>query len=358
MSGRIAAVTRKPVFELIRERAGYKLGLATLIAATLISLMTCAAEIGGVALILKLLWDLPYRLYILSGAAFFLLFIGFVPFKWIERIFGLLGLSMLIFVLAAVQLHPDLSAIAAGFIPNVPTLESRQEYLSYGYFIVALMSSIMLPYETYFYASGAIEDQWDPSYITTNRIIAIIGFSLGSVLTIGLLVIGAHLFAPQQIEPQLPGSAALGPAVAFGQVGLLLALLGMLFVFGGAAIENCLADAYNLAQFFGWRWGKRHKPAALPRFTRAWVAILVAATFLILTGLDPVSIVEYSIIFAVVILPLTYWPILKAAQDKKSMGQHVNGRLANAFGVAYLVLITVAALAALPLLILSHGGKG
>jgi manganese transport protein len=358
MSGRIAAVTAKPVFILIRQRAGFRLGLATLIAASLIGLMTCAAEIGAVAMILRLLFDLPYRLYVVLALVFFLLVVWLLSFKWIERLFGLLGLLMLIFVMAAVSLHPDWPRLAAGFIPNVPVLESRQEYLTYAYFFVALMSSIMLPYETYFYASGAIEDHWDASYVATNRIIAIIGFSLGSLLAIGLVTIGAHLFSPQNIEPQLPGSAALGPAMAFGKAGLLLALLGMLFAFGGAAIENCLAAAYNIAQFFGWTWGKRHKPAAAPRFTRSWVAILILAGLLILTGVDPVSVVEYSIIFAVVVLPLTYWPILFAARDELSMGRHVNGWLANTLGWFFLTLITLAALAAIPLLILTHGGKG
>src|SRR5215210_4417383 len=181
MSGRVAAVTGRPVFNLIRQKAGFKLGLVTLIAASLIGLMTCAAEIGAVAMILKLLFDLPYRLYIVMGLVFFLLFVWLVSFKWIERVFGLLGLLMLLFVVAAVSLHPDWARLAAGFIPNVPMLESRQEYLTYGYFFVALMSSIMLPYETYFYASGAIEDHWDTSYDPTNRIIAVIGFSLGSL---------------------------------------------------------------------------------------------------------------------------------------------------------------------------------
>jgi manganese transport protein len=52
--------------------------------------------------------------------------------------------------------------------------------------------------------------------------------------------------------------------VVFGKVGVLFALLGMLLAFGGAAIENCLAAAYNISQFFGWKWGKRNKPASVP----------------------------------------------------------------------------------------------
>ncbi|MEO6041894.1 MAG: divalent metal cation transporter [Croceibacterium sp.] len=52
MSGRVAAVTRQPVFNLMRHRLGLKLGLLTLAASLVSNLITCAAEIGGVAIIL------------------------------------------------------------------------------------------------------------------------------------------------------------------------------------------------------------------------------------------------------------------------------------------------------------------
>src|SRR6185436_9443897 len=64
MAGRIAAVTHKPVFEVIRDHLGYKAGFGTLMAANLVNLMTCAAEIGGVAIILKLLFNTNYFLMI------------------------------------------------------------------------------------------------------------------------------------------------------------------------------------------------------------------------------------------------------------------------------------------------------
>jgi Mn2+/Fe2+ NRAMP family transporter len=358
MAGRIAAVTRQPVFHLIRERAGYVAGLGTLISANLVSLLTCAAEIGGVALILKLMFGGPYRVLILCGLIFFLLVVWYLEFRWIERVFGLLGLLMIVFVAAAIYLHPDWSQVARGFVPNVPHVEDTKEYFVYAYFVVALMSSIMLPYETYFYAAGAIEDGWTPADIQMNRVIVIVGFVLGSVLAVGLLIIGAILFLPAQIEPQLPGSAALGPVIIFGRWGLLIALGGMFFAFSGAAIENALSCAYNLAHFTGWSWGKFRPPKDAARFNLAWIVVFVLATLIVLTGVDPVAVVEYSIIFAVVILPLTYFPMLLVARDEDYMGPHTNGWLADALGWFYLILITLVALAAIPLLIITHGGKG
>src|SRR3954447_10332506 len=102
MSGRVAAVKQQPVFYLIRERAGYAAGLGTPIAANLVSLCTCAAEIGGVALILKLMFGGSYRLMIVVALVFLLVSVWFLSFQSIERVFGLLGLFMVVFLVAAV----------------------------------------------------------------------------------------------------------------------------------------------------------------------------------------------------------------------------------------------------------------
>jgi Mn2+/Fe2+ NRAMP family transporter len=357
MAGRVAAVTRQPIFYVIRERTGFPAALGTMLAANVISLLTCAAEIGGIAIILRLLLGGPYRLLILTGFVFLALVVWFVSFEWIERLFGLFGLLMVVFIVAAVYLKPDWRRVAASFVPNVPRLSSGGEYYSYAYFVVAILSSILLPYETYFYAAGAIEDRWEPKDVKMNRVIVIVGFTLGSALSVGLILLGAELFMPSRLEPELPGAAALAVSFAFGKTGLILALLGMFFAFGGAAVENALTGAYNLAQFLGWPWGKFRKPAGAARFTLAWLGMLVAALLIVITGVDPVEVVEYSIVFSVIVLPLTYLPLLMVAGDKDLMGPFANGRLAKALGWFYLILICVAALAAMPLLVITHGGK-
>jgi hypothetical protein len=39
------------------------------------------------------------------------------------------------------------------------------------------------------------------------------------------------------------------------------------------------------------------------------------------------------------------------------MGRHANGRLANSLGVLYMVLVTVASVAAIPLMVLTKAGQ-
>jgi Mn2+/Fe2+ NRAMP family transporter len=76
-----------------------------------------------------------------------------------------------------------------------------------------------------------------------------------------------------------------------------------------------------------------------------------------MTGVDPVVLTEYAVIFSVVALPLTYLPILLVANDRAYMGRHGNGRLANVLGAIYLVVIMLIALSAIPLMILTNTGQ-
>src|SRR3954451_17003282 len=84
MSGRVAAVAKQPVFNLMRHRLGLKLGLVALAASLISTLITCAAEIGGMGLILYYLTGAHYLLMaalsvVVLGASMWIL-----PFKWIE----------------------------------------------------------------------------------------------------------------------------------------------------------------------------------------------------------------------------------------------------------------------------------
>ena len=357
MSGRVAAVAKQPVFNLMRHRLGLKLGLLTLAASMISNLITCAAEIGGVALVLNYLTHAPYFFMAVLTTLVLILSIWVLPFKWIERVYGLLGLFMIVFAAALVAIHPPWDKLAGGLIPQVPHGLSSKELLTFAYFVVAIISAVMFPYEVYFYSSGGIEEEWGLKDILTNRITAIVGMGLGSLLAIAILSASAQLFGPANVGPSIPGTAALEAAIPFGKTGLILALLGMLFAVAGAAVETCMANAYSIAQFFGWIWGRHKKPWEAPRFTITWIGLFLAALLIVLTGIDVMTLVEYAILFSILVLPLTYLPLLLLSGDKTYMGQYANGPITRTLGWFYFLIITLAALAAVPLYILTSGGN-
>lgn len=88
-----------------------------------------------------------------------------LPFGWIERVFGYVGLCLLVFAVAAIKLHPDWGEVAKGFVPHMNT----ESPLVYGYFAVGLLGAAMTPYEVYFYSSGAVEEGWTPKDLGINK---------------------------------------------------------------------------------------------------------------------------------------------------------------------------------------------
>jgi Mn2+/Fe2+ NRAMP family transporter len=261
MSGRVATVAKLPAFTIIRNRYPKSLDLITLGGSTIVNVMTCAAEIGGVALVLQLLSGLPYRALIIAAFLALILIIWLLPFGILEKTFGYLGLGLLVFAVVALKINPDWGQVGHGFIPQA------------------------------------------------------------------------------------------------GQAGLLLVLLGMLFAIGGAVVETTFAGAYNISQYFNWRWGKHLNPLSVPRFTWTWLIILAIAFAIIIAGFDPITVTEYAVIFSVVVMPLTYLPILLAANDKRIMGKYKNKTWNTVLGWVFFAIIVVVSLAAVPLMIFTQRGQ-
>jgi manganese transport protein len=356
MCGRIAVVAKEPVFAVVRDRLGRRLGLATLIASNLLNLITCAAEIGGIAIVLHLLTGWPEKLLlviaaVVIGAAVFLL-----QFEWIERTFGLSGLMMTIFAVSAFVLHPDWGQLARGFLPTISQPDKKHTLL-YAYFAVGIFSALLMEYEVHFYSSGAMEEDWKPKDLGENFMVAALGSLLGAVLTSALLVLGALLFLPRAIFPDTLSTAIMAGAFPFAQKALILALLGTLACLSGAAVETALSGGYNLCQFFNLPWGKNLPPKSAPVYTTTWIAMLVLASILALSGLRPLQLVDIAIIFGMAVMPLTYYPILRVAADKGIMGDHANRMFDNIIAGVFLLLILVAAIAAIPLMVLTHSGQ-
>ena len=354
MCGRVAAVSERAVFDAVRERLGFGVGFVALIAGQLVNLLTIAAEIGGVAIVLQLLSGLPYRALLVLAVIGLAIVLWLLPFGWIERVFGYGGLALLVFAVAAVKLNPDWGEVAHGFVPST----GSGSFAVYGYFVVGLIGAATIPYEVYFYSSGAIEERWRPKDLGMNKANAIIGYCLGGFLSFALMISAGALLLPHGISAELLGTVALVAQAPLGEIGLLLALVGILFAVSGAAIDSGFSGAYNVAQFFGWEWGTYRKHAGAPQFTIAWFVMLVLGFLIVVTGVDPVLVTEVSVVFSVVALPLTYVPIFLVANDRSYMGAYRNGRLANLFGGFYLVVIAIIAVAAIPLMILSNMGQG
>ena len=354
MSGRVAAVSGRATFDLIRERLGPRVGLAALVGSMAVTFLTLTAEIGGVALALELASSINYLLWVPVTGALVWVVLWRVRFAVLENGFGLAGLALIVFAVAVWKLAPDWgSLVTEATHPTVPSSESSTTYWFYA---VALFGAAMTPYEVFFFSSGGVEEKWGAGSLRTMRANVFIGFPLGGLLSIAIAVATALVLRPQGIEVTTLGQVALPVAAALGKLGIVLVLIGFFAATFGAACETGLSVGYSVAQYFGWQWGKFVEPLRAARFHTVVLLSCVAGVGILLTTVDPIMVTEYSVVFSALALPLTYFPILVVANDRTYLGQHVNGRVANALGTAYLVVVVVASVAAVPLMVLTGAG--
>ncbi|MGT2461463.1 Nramp family divalent metal transporter [Sinomonas atrocyanea] len=355
MAGRVAAVSGRATFEIIRERLGARAALGNLVASFLVNLMTLAAEVGGVAIALQIASSVDYLLWVPVAAVAVWLVVWRVRFKILENVTGLTGLALIVFAVAFFLLHPDWGEIGAQVLtPSVPGSEGPANYW---YFAIALFGAAMTPYEVFFFSSGAVEEGWGPEDLGRSRLNVVVGFPLGGLLSLSIAACAAVVLLPLGAKVTALPQTFLPVMEAGGKLALAAAIVGTVAATFGAALETTLSAGYAVAQFAGWSWGKFRRPVQAARFHLLMIACLVVGAGVLMTGADPVQLTEYSVVFSAVALPLTYVPILIVANDPEYMGEKVNGRLMNEAAMVYLVLVVVASMAAIPLMIVTGGGS-
>ena len=354
MAGRVAAMSERPVFDLVRERLGPGFGLVNLLASFFINFLTMTAEIAGVAIAISLVISVNYILLLPVSGFLVWVVIWRLPFGAMEKLFGILGLALIVFGVTVWKLGPDWNELfRQALSPHVPSDETP---FTYAYFGIALFGAAMTPYEVFFFSSGAVEEKWSESDLMVERANVLIGFPLGGALSLAIMVCTTLLFAPRGISVDQLSQVALPTAFVVGKLGLAFLLLGVFAATFGAALETALSAGYTVAQYLGWQWGKFVRPDESPRFHVVILMAVLAGVLFGASGVDPVKVTEYSIVLSAAALPLTYFPILLIANDPDYVGEHTNGRLMNLFGVVYLALLLCVSVATLPLMIITKGG--
>ena len=215
----------------------------------------------------------------------------------------------------------------------------------------------MTPYEVFFFSSGAVEEGWTTKDLAQSRMNVLVGFPLGGILSVSIAACAAVVLLPQAIAVTSLSQVVLPVVEGGGKLLLAVIIVGVVAATFGAALETTLSAGYTLAQFNGWSWGKFRRPAQAARFHLTMIICVIVGIGVLLTGVDPIKVTELSVVFSAVALPLTYLPILIIANDPQYMGEHVNGSAMNVLGMAYLVVIMVASIAAVPLLVVTGAGS-
>ncbi len=355
MAGRVAAATNRTVFDLVRERMGARLALANVATSYVVLLITLVAELCGVALAFELASDVHYLLWVPLVALLAFLVFWKMPFEMMERLYGLLGLALFVFVVAVWQLGPDWGQMWRDV--STPSLPPGEALPTYFFYAVVMLGAQMTPYEVFFFSSGVVEHKWTRENLMEIRVNNLIGYPIGGALAIGIQAVAYLALQPRGIQVEHLSQTALPVVMAFGKLGLAFAIVGIVAATFGSVLETLLSSGYTVAHHFGWRWGKFERPVNAARFSTMVIVTLLIAAAIALTTIDPITITIYAVYLGAATLPFTYIPILIIANDRRYMKDLTNGRLANGLGTIYLFVVSAAAAAAIPLLIATKAGQ-
>ncbi|MBB3659193.1 Mn2+/Fe2+ NRAMP family transporter [Rhizobium sp. BK650] len=346
MSGRFAIASHHTVADGVRERFGSNYFILTLAIISIVNLLVLASEIGGVALALQFVSGASFQWWALPVAFTIWLLLWKGTFGTIEDGVSILGLVALSFVVGMVIMDPPWGEVAKGF---VPTLASKDP-LHYGFIAISILGAVISPFLFLFYSSGAIEEKWDKSFFTANRVIATIGMAFGAVISIAILILAAIVYPPIGIN-DIEGYDQIAPILipALGKWGFYLFAASLGITCFGAALEASLAQAYLVAQGFGWNWSEDAKPKANPAFALVYTGFLGIAVLPIAMGLDPLQLTIFSMAITALSLPLGVVPFLFLMNDRNFVGDHRNGWISNAAVLIIIGLSFIVALITIPL---------
>ena len=294
-------------------------------------------NILGASLGLNLLTGAPQWLLVvvIGGGAGALLLTG--AYKTIQNtLVVLVGLMSVVFLVVAVMTRPNVGDLLAGaFTPTIPEGSLTV--------VLALIGTTVVSYNLFLHASTVLERWPDAERNADNikeaRADTLRSVALGGIITAAVVVAASPLLGQgaeaanaaavaQQLEPLL-GAAA---PIFFG-LGLFAAGLT-------SAITAPLAGAYATAGALGWSTNLKDQ-----RFRMLWGFILLTGVFCgVFLGASPYQIILFAQAGNGVVLPLALILLLIVANRRAIMGEHRNGALQNAIGVAVVAVITALSL--------------
>lgn len=326
---RVAVVGGRPLGTVLREDLpappGVRRALAFLVVLAVAGGAAAfqAGNLLGATLGLQLLEPGPGALYVLALAdgAFLLLWFG--GYEAVEgALKALVALMTLAFLATLAMVDVPWASVAAGLVPA--GLDGSD------LLVVALLGTTVVPYNLFLHSSMVRDKGWDgPGDLGRMRVDAAAmalagGLASGAILVAsgtvlqGATVAGAADMAAQ-LEPAAGGAASTVFALGLAAAGVT------------SAVTAPLAAAYATGQVLGWEGGIRS-----PRHRAVWATVLVAGAVPAALAAEPVPAILVAQALNGAMLPLLAGVVLWAANARGPLGDHANGRWANAAGLAAL----------------------
>jgi len=334
MCARMGAVTGKGLSDLIRESFGVKITFYVMIALLLTNLGNTVSEFAGIAASLELFGISKYISVPLGAAAvWFLIVKG--SYRIVEKVFLVACLVFIAYPVAAFMSGPDWNAvIKASLVPDfVVTPDSVT-------MMIGVVGTTIAPWMQFYQQASVVEKGITKENYAFSRLDVIVGCFMAIIVAFFIVVACAatiHL-AGVRIETASDAAMALTPLVGEYATGLFAVGLFNASLFAACVLP--LSTSYYICEGMGWELGMDKDFKEAPQFYWLFTLLIAVSAGIILVPDAPLIAIMYiSQVVNGAVLPFVLIFMLKLINDKRLMGDFVNGPVFNIIAWATVVIV-------------------
>ena len=339
MGARMGVVTGKGLADLIRERFGVRRTTFAMALLLFANAFTTVAEFAGIAAGLEL-FGVPRFVSVPAAAVVIWLLVVRGSYPVVEKVLLSITVVYVTYVISGFLAHPPwLEVLRSSVVPHVVP---RRDFVLLA---IALIGTTVTPWMQ-FYLQAAVADKGIPNEHLAYSQTEVVGgaFVTDFVDFFIIIATAATLFghlSPAQLSSMQAGDFARALEPAAGQAATALFAVGLVgaSVLAGSVVP--LSTAYAVTEAFGWERGVGRDLGEAPAFFGIFTGLLAIGTAAVMIpGLPLVTLILLSQDANGIILPAILIFMLVLLNDRRIMGRHVNGRLANTVaGLTVAVLI-------------------
>jgi Mn2+/Fe2+ NRAMP family transporter len=223
-----------------------------------------------------------------------------------------------------------------------PTLRFDAAFLTMA---LGIVGTTIAPWMQFYLQSSVVDKGLKAEDYQYTRIDVIFGSITVNIIAFFIILLCAVTLFPAGIRVESAGEAALALAPLAGKYASWLFAFGLLNASLFAASILPLSAAYTICEAFGWESGLNHKFAEAPQFYGLYaLMIILGAGIILLPNVPLISIMFYSQVINGILLPFILIFMLLLINDRRIMGNYVNGPLMNI--VAWLTVVVLVLLSA------------
>jgi len=339
MCARMGAVTGKGLADLIRERFGVRWTALIMLALLVANAGVTVSEFVGIAAASELFGVSHYiSLPLVAILVWFLIVKG--SYKRVERVFLLMSLVFLGYIVSAFLSRPDWSAVAVGLVR--PEFKFEHAFL---FTFVAVIGTTISPYMQVYVQSSVVEKGVTTEDYSLTKLDVWVGTIFAILIVFFIVVSTAATLHKAGIPVTSAADAAHALRPLAGRYAQTLFGIGLLGASMLAAGVLPLATAYSISEALGFEKGVsrsfREAPIFLGTFT---FLIAVGAAIAIVPNLPLIRVLLVTQVINGLLLPIVLFAVLKLVNDREVMGRHVNGPLYNIAAWLTAILVTIVSL--------------